>query len=355
MTMLAIAPAAHDLGVLDGRGPLCEQLADELSRPAHRIRATADAATAGSSADPLADDDLQGALYALYELHHGGLVGVDERWEVEPSLLALRARLEQRFEGWLLEQVPLGPVDPGEVAEQLWALTRQPGGPSLSAWALEHGTLDHARELAVHRAAYQLKEADPHTFAMAHVGGGALAAMATIQFDEYGDGVDDGRHARLFEDSLVGLGLDPAYGAYLRAVPAVTLATGNLFCLLALHRRLRGAVVGHLAGFEMNSVVPMRRYSEWHARLGFGDDVRRFYDVHVVADELHQHIAADQLAASFARAEPGLAAWVPWGAKVLSIVEGRFAAHVLEAWQAGRSSLRGAGVTRSAASAPRRG
>ncbi|HET9689674.1 MAG TPA: iron-containing redox enzyme family protein [Acidimicrobiales bacterium] len=343
MTAVAAAglpTARHDLGILGGRGPLCEQLALALTRPPHRLAPTADPAAAGAAADPLADDDLQAALYALYELHHGGLDGVAGGWEVEPSLLAVRRRLEATFEGWLHEQVPLDPVAPVDVGAALWELTRQPAGPSLSRWALDHGDLGHARELAVHRSAYQLKEADPHTFAMLHVAGGALEAMTTIQFDEYGEGRDRDRHARLFADSLAGLGLDPTYGAYLPLIPAVTLATGNLFSLLSLHRRLRGAVVGHLAGFEMNSVVPMRRYSAWHGALGFGADVRRFYDVHVVADESHQHIAADELAASFALDEPQLAAWVPWGARVLSVVEARFAGRVLDAWQAGRSSLR---------------
>ena len=45
-----------------------------------------------AGADPLADEDLQLALYCCYELHYRGFAGVDDRWEWEPSLLALRAR-----------------------------------------------------------------------------------------------------------------------------------------------------------------------------------------------------------------------------------------------------------------------
>ena len=47
-------------------------------------------------------EDLQLALYCCYELHYRGFDGVDERWEWEPSLLALRAELERRFERELL-------------------------------------------------------------------------------------------------------------------------------------------------------------------------------------------------------------------------------------------------------------
>src|SRR5947208_15200932 len=56
--------------------------------------------------DPLGDDDLQLSLYLCYELHYRGLPGVDDRWEWQPSLLAVRARLEQIFERALKDAVP---------------------------------------------------------------------------------------------------------------------------------------------------------------------------------------------------------------------------------------------------------
>jgi hypothetical protein len=48
--------------------------------------------------DILQDDDLQLSLFCLYELHYGGLDGVDDRWEWEPGLLAVRHLLENPFE-----------------------------------------------------------------------------------------------------------------------------------------------------------------------------------------------------------------------------------------------------------------
>lgn len=42
----------------------------------------------------------------------------------------------------------------------------------------------------MHRSAYQLKEADPHSFALPRVPAGrAKAAFVEIQADEYGGGV----------------------------------------------------------------------------------------------------------------------------------------------------------------------
>ena len=141
----------------------------------------------------------------------------------------------------------------------LWDLT-QGGGFSLSEWLLEHGNRLHAEEFAIHRSGYQLKEADPHTWGIPRLNGRAKAAMVMIQSDEYGGGEATEMHSSLFADSMSALGLDPTYSTYLDRLPAVTLATTNLISMFGLHRRLRGALVGHLASFEMNSVGQMARY-----------------------------------------------------------------------------------------------
>ena len=63
------------------RGAVTEVLLDALPGPVSPL----------SSAPALTDEeDLQLALYLCYELHYRGLPGVDERWEWEPSLLAVR-------------------------------------------------------------------------------------------------------------------------------------------------------------------------------------------------------------------------------------------------------------------------
>jgi hypothetical protein len=146
-------------------------------------------------------------------------------------------------------------------------------------------------------------------------------------------------HATLFADVMVALGLDPTYGAYVDRLPGATLATVNLISLFGLHRRWRGALVGHLAAFEMTSVVPMGRYSDVCRRLGLPEEARRFYDVHVVADAVHQVVASRDLAGGFVADEPDRAADVAFGARALMAVEARFARSLLDAWAAGRSSL----------------
>jgi hypothetical protein len=294
--------------------------------------------------DALADDDLQLALYVCYELHYRGFDGVDERWEWEPSLLAVRAALEAELEAALEAAVP--PLLPGELpgpAEMdvaLRAIADADEGPSLSRHLEREGTLEQLLEFCVHRSAYQLKEADPHSWALPRLGGAPKAAMVEIQADEYGGGRADRIHAELFARSLRALGLDDAYGAYLDLIPAVTLATVNLMSLCGLHRRRRGAIVGHLALFEMTSSVPNRRYANALRRLGAGEDATAFFDEHVVADAVHENIAAVDLAGGLVRQQPELCADLLWGARALVELEARWAAHLLDCWADGRTSLR---------------
>jgi heme oxygenase-like protein len=289
--------------------------------------------------EPSSDEDLQLALYLCYELHYRGLPGVDDRWEWEPSLLALRAALEARFEADLRRDVPL-PQPRGAIDLELRAIEEADEAPSLSKHLERKGTLDQYLEFVVHRSAYQLKEADPHSWALPRLHGGPKAAIVEIQADEYGGGEANRIHAQLFAKAMDAMNLDSRYGAYVDHLPAVTLATVNLMSLFGLHRRLRGAIVGHLALFEMTSSVPNRRYANGLRRLGFEGDALDFYDEHVVADAVHENVAAVDLAGGLAKQDPTLAPDILWGAAALTELEGRFARHLLDAWAAGESSLR---------------
>jgi Iron-containing redox enzyme len=293
-----------------------------------------------SFAEPLADEDLQLALYLCYELHYRGLPGVDDRWEWDAGLLALRGGLEGAFEAALLEAVPRpeGPVAAADIDVALREISEE-DGPSLSTYVKVSASLDEVREFLVHRSAYQLKEADPHSWAIPRLSGAPKAAMIEIQSDEYGGGRAEWIHAELFARAMCALGLDADYGAYVELIPAVTLATVNLMSLFGLHRRLRGAIVGHLALFEMTSSIPNRRYAEGIRRLGFDGDAALFFDEHVTADAVHEAIAAVDLAGGLAHQDPSLGADIVWGARALSHLDARWAAHVLGCWSEDRTSL----------------
>ena len=321
------------------RGPLTTALFDALARPVHTLGALPDVVTA----DPLGDEDLQLALYACYELHYRGLPGVDERWEWSPSLLAARQQLEAVFEGALRELAggDGAVAAPEDMDLALRAVADADDAPSVSLRLERDATVEQVLEFVVHRSAYQLKEADPHSWALPRLDGPAKAALVEIQADEYGGGRPDRIHAQMFADTMGALGLDARYGAYLDHVPGVTLATVNLMSLCGLHRRLRGAIVGHIALFEMTSSIPNRRYARGLRRLGFDSpEATAFFDEHVEADAVHENLAAVDLAGGFARQEPALAGQVLWGARAMLALDDRWARHVVGAWDAGRSSLR---------------
>src|SRR3712207_8422040 len=88
-------------------------------------------------------------------------------------------------------------------------------------------------------------------------------------------------HSRLFADMMRDLGLDDAYGALWDDAPAAAFASVNTMSLFGLHRRWRGAALGHLTAGEMTSSGPSRRYSARLRRLGFDQRGRPFYDEHV--------------------------------------------------------------------------
>jgi hypothetical protein len=317
------------------RGPLSASVVEALRRPPGPV-----VLPVFDVADPLADDDLHLALACCYELHYRSFGGVDPGWEWAPALLDLRARLERVFARRLVEEIGAPrALQPRDVVPALEALTSAETGPSLSAWMLAAGTREQMRELCVHRSAYQLKEADPHTWTIPRLRGRAKTAMVEIQRDEYGAGDPAAVHARLFATTMRSLDLDDAYGAYLDVIPGTTLATVNLVTMFGLHRRWRGAAVGHLAVFEMTSVEPMRRYSEFLDRLGADDTARRFYDEHVAVDAVHEQVALHEMVTGLVDDEPELAGDVVFGARALVALEHRFTDALLGAWSAQRSSL----------------
>jgi hypothetical protein len=320
----------------DPRGPLTERLFNVLAAsPEEPVQAELPPA-----ADPLADDDLQLALYVLNELHYSGVEGVDPRWEWAPELSWLRGLLEDTFERAVRDLV--GPVELAEgasVGELLQGLVDSDDGPPLSRFAETQASNEQMIEHVIHRSAYQLKEADPHSFALPRLAGPPKAALVEIQFDEYGEGRAERIHAELFAATMAALGLDPTYGAYLNRLPGITLATVNLMTLFGLHRRLRGCLVGHLAVFEMTSSLPNRRYGNALRRLGHGREVTAFYDEHVEADAVHESIAAWDLADGLARGEPELAPDIIFGARALLALEARWAEHLLGSWAREASSL----------------
>ncbi len=319
----------------ESRGPRSEWLGCHLRRPAAEARI---APRFAASADPLTDEDLQLALYEIYELSYRGFDQVEDEWERDGALLRLRRDLEDQFEAALRDRVAAR----GWTTEALTAaeVLGRYHGPSLSDHMARVGTLEQFQEFAIHRSAYQLKEADPHSWVIPRITGPRKAALIEIQADEYGNGQPGATHADLFADALEALGIDNTYGVHIDRLPAVTLATGNLISLLGTQQRLRAALLGHLAGFEMTSVKPMARYAAASLRLGLDPSVTRFFTVHVEADERHGTLAAEVLVGGHPQDDGLAVSEITFGVGAMLLTEDAFTRHLLHSWNRGETSLR---------------
>jgi hypothetical protein len=316
------------------RGPVSARVITALTRPPGPF-----GPIPVRTADVLADDDLLLALHVCYELHYRGFDGVEDDWEWEPGLIAFRGRLEALLEPALRAVVAVPEVAPADVPRALAGLVARDDAPSVAGFVQRRATLEQVRELFVHRSIYQLKEADPHTWAIPRLTGRPKAALVEVQADEYGGGRPERMHAVLFADAMRAVGLSDTYGGYVDLVPAVTLGSSVVASWFGLHRRWRGAIAGHLAALEMTSSVPMRRYGAGLRRLGLGPDATRFFDEHVEADAVHEQVAAHDLCGALAAAEPELTGDILLGAAACLALDDRVAEHVLACWSDGRSAL----------------
>lgn len=287
-------------------------------------------------------EDLQLALFVLYELHYSGFDQVTDDWEWHPPLLALRNRIEKRFETRLrdaLGKLPQPSANAQTVADALFAMSQDATGPSVSSYVARNASLEQVREFLVHKSIYQLKEADPHTWAIPRLSGRAKSALVEIQTDEYGGGIPDRTHAELFARTMQGVDLESDFGAYIDMIPAITLASVNVISLFGLHRRHRGAACGHLAIYEMTSSIPNAKYARGFRRLGFDTGVTAYFDEHVEADAVHEQIAGRDLAGGLIEADPTLVDSVFFGAATVVLLDGLVGQWQMDAWRSGHSSL----------------
>lgn len=313
------------------RGASSAYLLENLASPSHEIDPPV------PEDDPLEGDDFHLVLYLCYELHYGPTWEIDPRWEWEPSMIGFRRSLEDDFERALRSKV--GSIEGAEdVPGTLRTLAASKTGISLPDHLQVHAGAEQLTEFLIHRSAYHLMEADPHTWAIPRLRGRAKAAMVEIQADEYGAGDPTRMHSQLFADAMEACGLESQRGYYVDLLPGVTLATVNLMSMFGLNRRLRGAAVGHLALFEMTSTEPNRKYAHAFRRVGY-DNATGFFDEHVEADAVHEQLAAHDLAGALASEDPELADDILFGANALMKLDEMWAARLLAAWHARASSL----------------
>lgn len=310
------------------RGRLSEWTVARLGAiPAEDVRRPAPAADSW--------DDESIALWALHELSYRGFEDAVDDAEWDPDVLVVRHRLERALEDRLRSRWPGGTAEPAEVPSALEALVAADDGPSLADHVRRHADLDQVLEMLRQRSVYQLKEADPTTWVVPRLPVRAKAALVELQYDEYGAGDPNRLHAHLFARGLESVGLRPEYGAYVDDALTETLELNNALTMFGLHRRLRGAAMGHLAAFEMTSSLPARKIAQGLGRLGLEGPMAAYYDEHVEADAVHEQVAAHDICGTLAEDEPDQVGEILFGAWTCLDLEARIAAALLSSWGVG--------------------
>ena len=245
----------------------------------------------------------------------------------------MRHRLEQDLEA--PAPCPLArraEAAPADIPSALEALVAADDGPSLADHVRRRADRDQVLEMLRQRSVYQLKEADPATWVVPHLPTRAKAALVELQYDEYGGGNPNRLHAHLFARGMEAVGLRPEYGAYVDDALPETLELNNVLSMFGLHRRLRGAAMGHLAAFEMSSSLPSRKIVQGLGRLGLEGPMADYYDEHVEADAIHEILAAREICGTLAEDEPDQAPEILFGAFTCLDLEARLARALLTSW-----------------------
>lgn len=313
------------------RGDTSARLAATLLRAPSEV--LGDDSQGADEWEPVDDADAALSLWTLHELHYRGFESVDDRWEWHPDLLRLRMRLESDLEARLRERCPDFPPDLA-TTEGLISVIDEHVGPSLARHVRHSGTRAQAEHLLRQRSIYHLKEADPTTWVVPRLTGRSKAALLEVQFDEYGHGDPARLHHHLFERGLEASGLQSEYGAYIDEATQPVLEQNNALSMFGLHRRLRGAALGHLAAFEATSSLPSRQMVQGLQRLGFAEEMVHYYDEHIEADAVHEQLVLRDICGVLIAEEPDLAADVLFGAWTCLDLESRTAAALLDGWPA---------------------
>ena len=150
-----------------------------------------------------------------YELHYRGFDGVDDALGVGTRRCSRCARaLERPFEAGAARALVPRPSGRDARRDRPRAARDRRRRRRPVAVALRRDARDASSsccEFLVHRSAYQLKEADPHSWAIPRLSGAPKAALVEIQADEYGGGDAGARSTRtLFANAMARARARPA-------------------------------------------------------------------------------------------------------------------------------------------------
>ena len=350
--MSAVAPTSFDQLIteaLDDPG-LTDRTEREPDYAAELVSSAREVAGAAfDDRDDAALDAAHRALYALYAQNAWSPEGAVRVNQHDPTMAAVLHQLERGLERSLAqyelpEQPPKAPEEFAPWLAEL-ALERDlPADPPTGMPALLDNviTLEQLKEIVAQRSLFFLKEPDPWAMVIPSLHGEAKAGLLDLLLDEYGWGRYDQMHSTIYEELMAELEMETGYDAYAARSSWQFLATMNLQNLYARHRRLCRRMYGYVYLIEADSPRAMKHYLAAWDRLGLGDNeqVTKFYELHVTADEGHQDVALNEVIVPVLKQQPNAGPEIARGVMEGRIIEGEFGRHLHACFTAGRSSLR---------------
>ena len=226
----------------------------------------------------------------------------------------------------------LARVDPwDDLVDQVDTLLGADGGPSLADHLARSAGPDEFRDFLRQRSIYHLKESDPHAFVVPRIDGRARSRSRSCSTTSSAPAAR--RHCTPVSSRMPWppAASTPPTGRT-SMPPAPTLAVNTTMSVFGLHRRWRGAAMGHLAAFESTSSRPCSRIAAGARRLDLPEAVAAYYEEHIEADAVHEQLAVRGICVPLVEADPGLRQDVLLGVAACLDLDGLAAGEHLARW-----------------------
>jgi len=233
---------------------------------------------------------LQRVLYRIYRLNlfwYDDLASYTNERSV--YLFEVRARIEAAWQPWERAQVRALERD-ADIAQVLVTRAAADLDPPFSAddyYFRDQMTVEGYRHLLAIASLDGLVEASQ----LSRILGGAAnpihARLTRLLLEEYGFGHLERKHSSYFTTMLQAANMSIEPGHYLALVPWEVLALTNQSFLFSEQRRYFLRYIGGLLYFETAVPAAFRHYQAAAKRLGFAEDGRAYWNLHIHADERH--------------------------------------------------------------------
>jgi len=208
-----------------------------------------------------------------------------QRLDEDQRMLRLEGAFMEELRAEIAARAAAAPTDVEAFVTWFEALKNDGPGQNdaLFPWLAHEATLEDFRYYLTQEAAGEAGFDDLLALTQVKVPASAKMELANNYWDEMGRGNPKGMHGPMLDGVVETLELDPSIGE----TAWESLALANAMTAMATSRRYAWHSVGALGVIELTAPDRSRAVADGLRRLGFGKDVRRYFDLHAVLDIKH--------------------------------------------------------------------